>query len=219
MLFIFALACSKVHTMGRRCTSTKRRSEGATLWLTGPDVALKPFGAFVHIDWLEMKNGSKAHEIAARALLITDQETEFLGVLAHFVTVPYRHASKAERTNRTAVGSTRASLLQAGFPDTWWAVCMIYFVAMWNGHMRGRDGFTPYQHPWGSLVFAHLHKPVAEDEEESDRWRSKLTLCTLVEVTTGPGRNLGALLRRCASLQVHWLESAVGCARETQHRH
>ena len=135
----------------------KRRSKGATLGLTGPDVALKPFGALVHIDWLEM-NGSKAHGIAATALLITDQETEFLGVLpskrklasdvvlralhdfddpdspairrllsdrapeffsagrtlrssrpfAHFVTVPYRHASKAERTNRTAVESTRA---------------------------------------------------------------------------------------------------------------
>ena len=86
---------------------------------------------------------------------------------AHFVTVPYRHASKAERTDRTAVESTRASLLQAGFPDTWWAVCMIYFVAMWNGHMRGRDGFTPYQcrhgedapyrmYPWGSLASSSL---------------------------------------------------------------
>ena len=112
------------------------------------------------------------------------------------MTVPYRHASKAERTNRTAVESSRASLLQASFPDTWWAVCMIYFVAMWNGHMRGRDGFTPYQRrhgedaPYqmypGSLVFADLHKPVVEDEEESDRWRSKLTPCTLVEVTMGP---------------------------------
>ena len=109
----------------------------------------------------------------------------------------HRHASKAERTNRTAVESTRASFLQASFPDTWWAVCMIYFVAMWNGHMRGRDGFTPYQrrhgenapyrmYPWRSLVFAHLHKPVVEDEEESDRWRSKLTPCILVEVTMGP---------------------------------
>ena len=33
------------------------------------------------------------------------------------------------------------------------------------------------------------------------------------------GWSLGALLRRCSSLQVHWLESAVGCAREMQHRH
>ena len=40
--------------------------------------------------------------------------------------------------------------------------------------------------PVGSLVFAHLHKPVVEDEEESDRWRSKLTPCILVEVTMGP---------------------------------
>ena len=39
---------------------------------------------------------------------------------------------------------------------------------------------------WGTLVFAHLHKPVVEDEEESDRWRSKLTPCILVEVTMGP---------------------------------
>ena len=223
---------------GKALHPYKRRSKGATLGLTGPDVALKPFGALVHIDWLEMKNGSRAHGIVARALLITDQETEFLGVqpskhklasevvralhdfgdpgspairrllsdraleylsavrtlrssrpFAHFVTVPYRHASEAERTNRTAVESTRASLLQAGFPDTWWAVCMIYFVAMWNGHMRGRDWFTPYQrrhgedatyrmYPWGSLVFAHLHKlAVVEDEDESDRWRSKLTPC------------------------------------------
>ena len=59
----------------------KRRSKGATLGLTGPDVAFMPFGALVHVDWLEMKSGSKAHGIAARALLITDQETEFLGVL------------------------------------------------------------------------------------------------------------------------------------------
>ena len=116
--------------------------------------------------------------------------------------------------------STRASLLQAGFPDIWWAVCMIYFVAMWNGHMRGRDGLAPYQRKHGedAPVFAHLHKPVVEDEEESDRWRSKLTPCILVEVTMGPA-GVWALLRRCASLQVHWLKSAVGCARETQHRH
>ena len=130
---------------GKALHQYKRRSKGATLGLvTGPDVTLRPFGALVHIDWLEMKSGSKAHGIAARALLITDQETEFLGVLpskrqlaseviralhdfddpgspairrlisdrapeflsagrtlrsfrpfAHFVTVPYRHASKS----------------------------------------------------------------------------------------------------------------------------
>ena len=62
---------------GKALHQYKRRSKGATLGLTGPDVALKPFGALVHIDWLEMKNSSKAHGIAARALLITDQETEF----------------------------------------------------------------------------------------------------------------------------------------------
>ena len=166
-------------------------------------MTLRPFGALVHIDWLEMKSGSKAHGIAARALLITDPGTEFLGVLPskrklasevicalHDFDDPGSPAIRrlisdrapeflsagrtlrsSERTNRTAVEFTRASLLQAGFQDSWWAVCMIYFVAMWNGHMRGRDGFTPYQrghgkdapyrmYPWRSLVFAHLHNPV-----------------------------------------------------------
>ena len=47
----------------------------------------------------------------------------------------------------------------------------------------------------GSLVFAHLHKPVVEDEKESDRWRSKLTPCILVEVTMGPAGVWG----RCCS--------------------
>ena len=253
----------------------KRRSKGATIGLTGPDVALKPL---VHVDWLEMKNGSKAHGIAASALLITDQETEFLGVLpskrklasdvvralhdlddpgspairrllsdrapefvsagrtlrssrpfAHFVTVPYWHASKAERTARTAVESTRASLLQAGFPDTWWAVSKIYFVAMWNGHMRGRDGFysLPAQArrrravsdvPVGVPDLRHIctnpslrmrERQVALEPDSLHPGGSD----------DGSGWSLGALLRRCASLQVHWLESAVGCARETQHRH
>ena len=47
-----------------------------------------------------------------------------------------------------------------------------------RGHVERE--FTPYKrrhgedapyrmYRWGSLVFAHLHKPVVEDEEESDR--------------------------------------------------
>ena len=51
---------------GKALHQYERRSKGATLGLTGPDVALKPFGALVHIDWLEMKSGSKAYGIAAR---------------------------------------------------------------------------------------------------------------------------------------------------------
>ena len=61
---------------GKALHQCKRRSKGAALGLTGTDVTLRPFGALVHIDCLEMKSG-----IAARALLITDQETEFWGVL------------------------------------------------------------------------------------------------------------------------------------------
>ena len=54
---------------------------------------------------------------------------------------------------------------------------------MQRAHANGED--APYRmYPWGSLVFAHL--PFVEDEDESDRWRSKLTPCILVEATTGP---------------------------------
>ena len=100
------------------------------------------------------------------------------------MTVPYRHASKAERTNRTAVESTRASLLQAGFPDTWWAVCMIYFVAMWNGHLpaQARRRRAVSDVPWSS----HICTSPSLKVRKSDRWRSKLTRCILVEVTMGP---------------------------------
>ena len=66
---------------GKALHHYKRRSKGAVLGLVDPDVTLRPFGALVHTDWLEVKIGSKAHRIAARALLITDQETEFWGVL------------------------------------------------------------------------------------------------------------------------------------------
>ena len=94
--------------MGRRCTY-KRRSKGATLGLTGPDVALKPFGALVHIDCLEMKNGSKAHGIAARALLITDQETEFWGV-------PPSKRKLASEVVRRSVDSFPIELLSSSLP-------------------------------------------------------------------------------------------------------
>ena len=176
---------------GKALHHYKRRSKGAILGLTGPDVALRPFGALVHIDWLEMKSGSKAHGIAARALLITEQETEFLGVLpskrklasevicalhdfddpgspairrlisdrapeflsagrtlrssrpfAHFVTVPYRHASKAERPNRTAVECTRASLLQAGF------VYDLLRGHVERTHARSRRVYSPPAQAW-----------------------------------------------------------------------
>ncbi|CAK0892990.1 unnamed protein product, partial [Prorocentrum cordatum] len=174
----------------------------------------------------QMQFGSVAYKVTPRALMLTDQETDFLGAssakhkrstdvvqaiyffddpvlvirrlfsdrseeflaaskairsirpFARFVSVPHRHASKAERTNRTASEGTRASLLQAGFPESWWAICMLYWVAMWNGHMKGRDGLAPYRcwhgedapsrmYPWGALVLVHLHKPISADDETS----------------------------------------------------
>ena len=107
---------------------------------------------------------------------------------------------------------------------------MIHFVTVWNGHMQGRDGFTPHQrrhgedapcrmYPWESLVFAHLHKPVVADEEESDRWRSKLTRCILVEVTMGPA----GLCEPCYGVVPLFRFTGSNrpsvCARETEHRH
>ena len=227
---------------GKALHQNKRRSKGATLGLTGPDEALKPFGALVHIDWLEM-NGSKAHGIAARALLITDQETEFLGVLpskrklasevvralhdfddpgspairrllsdrapeflsagrtlrssrpfAHFVTVPYRYVSKGQTERQWNPPELRCSKRSSQAPggqyvwSTSWP-CGTGTCEVETGLLPTSAGTakTPYRmYPWGSLVFAHLHKPVVEDEEESDRWRSELAPCILVEVTMGP---------------------------------
>ena len=64
---------------GKSLHKYKRRSTQPSLGLRGPDLAVNPFGALVHIDWVEMKYGSPAHKVAPRKLMSTDQETEFLG--------------------------------------------------------------------------------------------------------------------------------------------
>ena len=66
--------------------------------------------------------------------------------------------------------------------DTSWP-CGTGTCEVEKGLLPTSAGTAPCRmYPLGS----HLHKPVVEDEEESDRWRSKLTPCILVEVTMGP---------------------------------
>ncbi len=62
----------------------------------------------------------RAGEIMAAARTIRSQRA-----FAHFVAIPFRHASKAERTNRTATECVRAMLIQAGFPEPWWPLLHI----------------------------------------------------------------------------------------------
>ena len=89
---------------------------------------------------------------------------------------------------------------------------MAYWVAQWNAFMKGRDGKTPYfrrhgveapyvMYPWGALVLVHLHKDARLDEETSDRWKSKLTPCAILEVMGQEAYGGMAMVTfRCADL-------------------
>ena len=138
----------------------------------------------------------------------SDRAAEFLAAaryirslrpLAHFTSVPWRHAPRAERSNRTATEGTRCAVIQSGFNEAWWALALLYWVAMWNGFMIGKDGLTPYerrhetpapyrQYAFGALVLLHPHRPVPRQGEPlHDKLQSRLVPCVLVEVTVGPG--------------------------------
>ena len=52
--------------------------------------------------------------------------------LAHYTSAPGRHASKAERYIRTAEEGTRASLIQSGFSDAWWSLCLMLWIMQYN---------------------------------------------------------------------------------------
>ena len=49
----------------------KVRRRGKMIVLTGPDSKQQPFGAMLHMDWLDMKTGNPAYYVAPRALLFT----------------------------------------------------------------------------------------------------------------------------------------------------
>ncbi|CAK0824602.1 unnamed protein product, partial [Prorocentrum cordatum] len=224
-----------------------RRSE-PMVHVTGQDAIDRPFGAMLHIDWLEIRRGAQAFKTAQRALMLTDDLTMFLGAgpsnskeasvvvelihrhdevpptirrwwsdraaeflaasrqvrslqpLAHFTSAPWRHAPTAERTNRTASEGTRALLIQSGLEEAWRAMALLFWVAMWNGLMIGKDGVTPYlrrhgtpapykQYAFGALVLFHPHRPVPQQgaEPQHDKLQSRLVPAVLIEVTIGPG--------------------------------
>ena len=224
-----------------------RRKE-PMVWVTGKDAQDAPFGALVHMDWIEIRRGSKAAASAARALVITDDLTGFIGVfpshtkeadavvemihrydnvppeirrwwtdraaeflaaamavrrlrpLAHFTSIPWRHAPKAEHSNRVATEGGRAGLIQAGLPESWWPLAITFWTSMFNGFMVGKDGFTPYwrrhgaaapyrQFPFGALVLFHPHKPVKQARDAEvlhDKLQPKLVPAVLFEITLGP---------------------------------
>ena len=56
-----------------------RRRADVLFCLTGEDAASSPFGALLHLDWIEIRRGSSAARSAARALVLTDDLTSFMG--------------------------------------------------------------------------------------------------------------------------------------------
>ena len=49
------------------------------LQISGPDAVEAPFGALIHLDWIEVKRNTAAFRAARRALVFTDDLTKFLG--------------------------------------------------------------------------------------------------------------------------------------------
>jgi len=232
-----------------------RRRADVLFCLTGEDATSSPFGALLHLDWIEIRRGSSAARSASRALVLTDDLTHFMGIfpshakdadtvvefvhrfdetppvvrrwwsdraeeflaasrriralrpLAHFTAVPWRHAPRAEHSNRVATEGARALLLQAGMPDAWWPLGVTFWTAMWNGFMTGQDGYTPYlrrhgvaapyrQYPFGALVLFHPHKAVETTDDDGvirhEKLQAKLVPAVLLEITLGPASIWGS---------------------------
>ena len=49
------------------------------IYVTGQDAIDAPFGAMLHIDWIEIKRNTQAFRAAQRALVCTDDLTNFSG--------------------------------------------------------------------------------------------------------------------------------------------
>ena len=49
------------------------------IYVNGQDAIDAPFGAMLHIDWIEIKRNTQAFRAAQRALVCTDELTSFLG--------------------------------------------------------------------------------------------------------------------------------------------
>eukprot|EP00959_Pyramimonas_sp_CCMP1952_P267721 5597367-Pyramimonas_sp.AAC.1 len=57
----------------------KVRRKEPMIYVTGKDAIDKPFGAMCHLDWLEIRRGTPAYKTAQRALMLTDDLTQFMG--------------------------------------------------------------------------------------------------------------------------------------------
>ena len=210
------------------------------VYVTGQDALDAPFGAMMHLDWIEIKRNTPAFRAAQRALVCTDEITSFLGgfpsnfknkeaviefvhrfdnvppeirrwwsdcapefraaartiqrqrPLAHFTSIPWRHAPRAEKSNRTVTEGARTVLIQSGLNEAWWPLAMLHWIAMWNGFVVGEDGRTPYhrrfrehapyrQYPFGALVLLHPHRPVQplRSEPVHEKLHSRLVPATV----------------------------------------
>lgn len=64
---------------GKHARKPKRRRTEVCFAVAGADAVGNPFGALVHADWMEMRHGSAAYRVAQRALMLTDDQTVFVG--------------------------------------------------------------------------------------------------------------------------------------------
>ena len=65
----------------------------------------------------------RANEFLAAATRVRCQRP-----LAHYTSIPWRHAARAERTNRTVPGGTRTALVQSALSEEWWALALKYWI-------------------------------------------------------------------------------------------
>ena len=64
---------------GKHVHKYKRRKSGLAICVSGPDAVECPFGALVHMGWIEIRRDTPAYQTAKRALVMTDDITEFMG--------------------------------------------------------------------------------------------------------------------------------------------
>ena len=57
----------------------KRRRTAPMVCVSGADAIERPSGALTHMDWIDIKRDTPAYRTARRALMLTDDQTAFLG--------------------------------------------------------------------------------------------------------------------------------------------
>ena len=64
---------------GKHLHKYRKRRRAPMVYVSGQDAIDAPFGAMMHIDWIEIKRNTQAFQAAQRALVCTDELTNFLG--------------------------------------------------------------------------------------------------------------------------------------------